>query len=79
MDNVEFDCVLPRDSSTQLTIYNLRGQKVRELYNGDLPKGSTRFSWDCKDDAARPVSQGIYFLRAQSGGHHHTQKLLKLD
>jgi len=77
--SVSFDCALARDAHTDIAIYNLRGQKVRVLYNGVLPKGGTRFSWDGRDDESRPVASGVYILRASSGGQHFCQKLLKLD
>ncbi|MCH8288392.1 MAG: T9SS type A sorting domain-containing protein [Candidatus Marinimicrobia bacterium] len=41
-----------------LAIYNLRGQEVAFLINGNMPAGIHRVSWDASN-----VSSGIYFCR----------------
>ena len=41
-----------------ISVYNLNGRKIDILYNGEVSKGVSKFSWD-----ARSFSSGIYFLR----------------
>ena len=59
-----------------LAIYNLRGQKVRELLDEGLNKGVHRIEWDGLDEAQRPVGSGIYLYRLQSGPATLSGKLM---
>lgn len=54
--------------SSELTIYNLRGQKVRDLHSGILPAGTTEFTWDGLDERGISCSQGIYLVRFKAQG-----------
>lgn len=47
-----------------LTIYNIKGQKVRSLIsNSEMEAGSVRAQWDGKDDRGKSVGTGIYFYK----------------
>ena len=62
----------------KLTIYNLKGQAVRVLFDGHAKNGSNQVLWDGKDSAGKPVSNGIYYYRLVSHGYTQTRKLLML-
>lgn len=63
----------------RLTIYNLKGQVVRELVNGDLPSGYHRFVWNGRDQHGSPVSSGVYYYRMESPGYKHTKKMILMQ
>lgn len=50
-------------------IYNLKGQKVRTLYSGNLDKGNQTLRWDSKDDSGKLCANGVYFaiMRTHDG------------
>lgn len=50
-------------------IYNLKGQKVRTLYSGNLDKGNKTLRWDSKDDSGKLCANGVYFaiMRTHDG------------
>ncbi|MCD4828259.1 MAG: C10 family peptidase [Candidatus Cloacimonetes bacterium] len=50
-----------------LTIYDVRGRKVRTLVNRHLPSGEHNIAWDGRDDNGAPVSSGIYLFMVKSG------------
>lgn len=52
--------------STQLQIYNLRGQLVRTLRPEHLGLGYQQCSWDGRNDAGQSCSSGIYFVKVCS-------------
>lgn len=54
------------DAHAKLTIYNLRGAKVRELADGFQTAGWKRVTWDGKDSESMKVASGIYFCRLQT-------------
>ena len=64
---------LPIRSEVNLTIYNLRGQEVALLINGNMPAGNHRVSWDASNFAS-----GIYFYRLQAGDFMETRKMVLL-
>ncbi len=54
------------DGLTTLTIYNIRGQKVKTLVDADLDKGYFRSTWQLDDDRGEQVASGIYFCRLRT-------------
>ncbi|MCB0723627.1 MAG: T9SS type A sorting domain-containing protein [Ignavibacteriae bacterium] len=69
--NIKFD--LPKGSNVKLTIYNSLGQKVAELFNGELSAGTYRYSW-----GAGNFASGIYFYRLETDEFVQTKKLVLL-
>lgn len=67
---------LIKAGTIQLKIYNLRGQAVKTLANGQMSAGKHSFSWDGLDDNHRPVASGVYFYRVESSGFSQTRKML---
>ncbi|MCF7912801.1 MAG: C10 family peptidase [Candidatus Cloacimonetes bacterium] len=61
-----------------LSIYNLRGQRVVTLYNGILAEGNHSYIWDGRDDKGIEQANGVYFYRLQSAGEYHSGKMLML-
>ncbi|MBN1999613.1 right-handed parallel beta-helix repeat-containing protein [candidate division KSB1 bacterium] len=49
-----------------MIIYNTCGQKVRDLYIGELGTGVHRVVWDGKDSQGIPVPSGIYFCKVNN-------------
>ena len=63
---------------TQIKIYNVKGQLVRELSafpNGGL--GTSSVVWDGKDENRNDVKSGVYFYKI-SGEDEHIGKVVKL-
>ena len=61
---------------TELVIYNLKGQKVKQLVNEELAAGAHQVVWDGKDDSGKPVGSGIYFYKLKSGNYTSTKKMI---
>ena len=67
---------LPGSSKVQLAIYNVFGQKVRTLVDGEQPAGFYSVRWDGLNDAGVPVSSGVYLYRIQTQDFTETKKML---
>ncbi len=59
-------------SHTNVSVYNVSGQKVAELLDGTLTKGLQEVHWPGNEGLA----QGIYFLRIQTSTGVETMKLM---
>ncbi|MCD4829372.1 MAG: T9SS type A sorting domain-containing protein [Candidatus Cloacimonetes bacterium] len=69
---------LPSAGKVELTIYNIRGERVRSILGGYRPAGRHSVTWGGDDDDGRPVASGVYFARLTSVGRTITRKLLLL-
>ncbi|MBU4445300.1 MAG: T9SS type A sorting domain-containing protein [Candidatus Marinimicrobia bacterium] len=67
---------LPDDGLVELTVYNMRGEKVATLMQGKQEAGSYRLNWDGTDRNGEMVASGIYFLRIASGSYCRTSKMV---
>ena len=62
-----------------VSIYNVLGQPVRQVWNGPLAAGEHRLGWDGRDGQGRPVAAGVYLYRLQVGEQTRLRKMVKLD
>ncbi|MFC2088236.1 FG-GAP-like repeat-containing protein [Calditrichota bacterium] len=67
---------LPVLDKTELIIYNLLGQKVKTLINGNHPSGYTKIIWNGLNDSSKQVSSGIYFCTLSYRGITQIKKCL---
>lgn len=67
-----------KTQEVSVTLYNLKGQKIRTLHKGILSTGEHKLIWDGKDNSGRTVSSGVYFARIETGKQCLTRKLLLL-
>lgn len=57
---------LPKRCKVRLTIYNIQGQSVRTLVNGEEKRGLNTVIWEGRDNSGRKVPSGPYFLRLEA-------------
>ena len=62
-----------------LTIYNVLGQPVRQVWNGPLAVGEHRLGWDGRDGQGQAVAAGVYLYRLQAGEQTRLRKMVKLE
>jgi hypothetical protein len=72
------DFYLSRDENVQLSIYNIKGQKIRGLYSGNTPAGNHSVVWNGKDENNRQVSSGVYFYRITTSEGSIQRKMVLL-
>ncbi len=59
-----------------LGIYNLKGQLVKTLHNGNINTGEHHLSWDGTDDNGKTVGSGLYLYRLVTETGSQTNKML---
>jgi hypothetical protein len=66
--STQINFALPQAGSVRLVIYNLLGQPVRTLLDGDQPAGERSVLWNGTDNSGRGLSSGVYFYKISFGG-----------
>ncbi|MFH1842474.1 MAG: choice-of-anchor D domain-containing protein, partial [bacterium] len=66
--NTSFHFNLPRDSQTELRIYNIRGSLVCRLDGGFMTTGPATLVWRGRDNNNERVASGAYFYRLYLDG-----------
>ena len=70
---------IPEDmKNVKLTVFNIKGQKVKTLYNGPLNKGKKAIIWDSRDNNNKLVSSGVYFYKLETSNKSKCKKMLLL-
>jgi hypothetical protein len=59
-----------------LTIYDIRGRRVKELVNSELTPGTHTIHWNGRNDRGEPVSSGIYLYTLKVGKVAFTRKMV---
>jgi subtilisin family serine protease len=70
--------VLPARATVSLAVFNILGERVTTLVQGELPAGEQRFVWNGRGRDGRPAASGVYFYRLEVGAQVYTGKMLML-
>jgi M6 family metalloprotease-like protein len=60
---------------TTLRIYNVMGQEVRTLVDGEQPPNFYAVTWDGRNGRGKAVANGVYFYKLTSGEFSDTKKM----
>jgi len=67
---------LAEAGDVELSIYNVKGQKIRTLMEAYAGRGTFECRWDGRDDNDRPVSSGQYFIKLKQNGEQTVEKIM---
>lgn len=62
---------------SEVSVYNVSGQRIRTLHLGTLDAGRQRLSWDGNGKNGKSVAAGMYFIRIQTGEKSKMLKVIK--
>ena len=68
----------PQEGRVSLAVYNIAGQHVRTLVDGEQSAGWHTVTWDGRDDSGRSVASGVYFARMQAESFTGSTKMVLL-
>ncbi|MEK6647618.1 MAG: FlgD immunoglobulin-like domain containing protein, partial [Candidatus Firestonebacteria bacterium] len=72
---VRYDIV--QEADVTITVYNIKGQKIKELFNGRKTSGSyTDLTWDGKNEDGDVVASGIYIVYISAGDFRDKKKVV---
>ncbi|RLC52904.1 MAG: hypothetical protein DRH79_04355 [Candidatus Cloacimonadota bacterium] len=56
---------IPEESNVRISIYNIKGQRVKTLVNDHLERGIHEIIWRSKDNSGKSVASGVYFYKLE--------------
>jgi len=59
---------LGQDTDIEISVYNIKGQRVKTISEGIMKKGSYTASWNGNDQLGKPCRSGIYFVKLIGNG-----------
>jgi flagellar hook assembly protein FlgD len=71
--------MVAKESPVSLTIYNLKGERVRTLVHGSQKPGVYLENWNGRNDAGRPVAAGVYFCHIRIADYLSIKKMIKVN
>jgi hypothetical protein len=67
---------VPTSGMTSVKVFNLKGQKINTLVNGELNAGNHSVVWNGTDANGKAVASGLYFVRVENSAKAVTRKML---
>ncbi|MBP7563499.1 MAG: T9SS type A sorting domain-containing protein, partial [Candidatus Cloacimonetes bacterium] len=64
---------MPEEGQVEVSIFNIKGQKVKTLCHQRLTSGQHQIVWDGKE-----YGSGVYFVRLQTGNQTLIRKILMM-
>lgn len=77
--NTKIAFVLPQDENVTVSIFNVKGQLVKTLFDGVGKFGQNKVVWNGTNSKGSSVASGIYFYKLETeSGYKQTKKMLLL-
>ncbi len=69
---------LHKKERVNISVYNVLGQKIKELANKIFPEGTSTVNWNCTNSYGQRVSAGVYICSLKSKSFSKAIKMLYL-
>ncbi|MBN1212785.1 MAG: T9SS type A sorting domain-containing protein [candidate division Zixibacteria bacterium] len=69
---------LPEAQKVTMSVFNILGQRVAVLIDGEMTAGYHTVTWPGADDYGKPVASGVYFYRLETGNYVDSRKMTLL-
>ena len=73
--NTTLNFSLKQAGDVTLEIYNILGQKINTLVEGNLDAGHHSVVWNGKNDAGINVSSGVYFYKLTAANYSKSRQM----
>ena len=64
------------ETSVEISVYNMKGQKVKTLVNKSVSAGDHSVVWHGFSESGKSVSSGVYFVKMTSGNNIEMRKIV---
>lgn len=69
MNNSTISYALKQSENVNITVYNIKGERVNSLVSGIQSQGEHSTIWNGNDSNGNPVSSGLYFYKVKAGNN----------
>ena len=69
----------PAAGHVRLEVFNILGQRLATLVDGEQSAGTYTAQWDATDVVGRAVGAGVYIYRLSSGGMTESRRMVLVD
>ena len=74
--NIEFS-VNKNSANADVSIYNIKGQKITTIYNGTINKNRVyNYTWNGTGSSGKIVSSGVYFIRLSVDNYNNIKRVI---
>ena len=73
---IRYDLV--NDSALRITVYDVQGKLINELYDGFQSAGRNSIIWDATNGVGETVSSGVYLYKIQAGDSYQVKRMMFL-
>jgi hypothetical protein len=70
---------MAKSASVTLSIYNVHGQLVKTLVDGEVGAGQQQVVWDGSDMSGQKAARGVYFCRMATDGFTASTKMILIE
>ena len=77
-NNIEIPVIFDKSGGLTIEIFNLSGQSVIKLFDGNIEPGSYSFRWNGTNTRGTEIPSGTYFLFISNDKFSYEQKILLL-
>ena len=74
-NSVSISFEIPNSKNVNLSIFDMKGRKVRQMSLGKLKNGFHNVVWDGKNNLGNELSSGIYMAVLEIGDKFNVQKI----
>ena len=67
---------LAREQQVKVSVFDLAGKRMAELFNGVMPAGEHPVQWNGKDASGHDVSSGTYLIYMESENRVYSSKMM---
>lgn len=67
---------IPEEQNVRLTIYNMLGEKIKELVNGRMETGQYSYTWNGDNEKGNKVISGVYLSVLETREKRLVQKMI---
>jgi len=70
---------MPSSAEISVTVFDVAGRKICDLFTGGATVGTNEFLWDGRDASGRELAAGVYFCKIRFGSMSVSKKMLKIN
>ncbi len=68
-----------KQGEVTITLYDITGREIKEIYNGNTNTGTRELTWDRRDKSGNKISRGVYIYRMETADKVYQGKIINLQ